>query len=328
MAIEWCDTLLGFDATLFDDMDLQKEINKIHQSKSTHRIMECEVIETTIQHLDDSESASHSGGDEDTKEIISNDTTRNHVNYRKRKKEEMTRLRGEIEVLQKQIDTLQQAKDKEAATAQLSPWEKLARAQHSRRQEVLLENSKLKLAVQEQSRFAKTLYNLIAKRPRLAIAQDTERDSWKLFKLGKEEQSRADALHHIANREYENAVGSFIEAGLWDETQIIHDIKVSKSGFLASEQLAVEAIRHQKYKIPRNTLATMVWCLISGEVNVDIYNANYKVGLNFSFLWHLTFRMLIFLFLCFIRDSKFWTKILCIARHSVYTINLFMPNLL
>ncbi|KDO23307.1 hypothetical protein SPRG_11621 [Saprolegnia parasitica CBS 223.65] len=195
--------------------------------------------------------------------------------HRQKQRNELNYLKSKVEELQLNLQSMTQAKALQDILHPPSKWEKLAKNERRREQEALLENTRLKEALEEQVQFAECLVNIVQKKPRLAINHADATDQWKLLKLVADPVTRDAAYHAIVDREYAKLNSAFIEAGLmetsWEgrrHVPIVHD-----------GCLEVQTIIRCKFPVLFNVVADAVWEVARGAAEVMALQGVYKMML-------------------------------------------------
>ncbi|OQR91931.1 hypothetical protein THRCLA_22425, partial [Thraustotheca clavata] len=184
--------------------------------------------------------------------------------HRLKQRNELNYLKSKVGELQMNLNNLTQAKALQDILHPPSKWEKLAKNERRRQQEALLENTRLKEALEEQVQFAECLVNIVQKKPRLALNNSEANDQWKLLKLVADPAAREAAYHAIVDREYAKLNSAFVEAGLIETTwEGRKHIPVLHHGILE-----VQTLIRWKFPVLANIVADAVWEVARGALQV------------------------------------------------------------
>ncbi|OQR82632.1 hypothetical protein ACHHYP_15701 [Achlya hypogyna] len=195
--------------------------------------------------------------------------------HRQKQRNELAYLKQKVEELQSNLQGITQAKALQDILHPPSKWEKLAKDELRREQEAVLENARLKEALEEQVQFAECLVNIVQKKSRVALNSGEAQDQWKLLKLVAAPEARDAAYHAIVDREYSKFNSAFIEAGL---------IETSWEGrrhvpIVTHGCLEVQTIIRSKLPVLFNIVADAVWEVARGAAEVMALQGVYRMML-------------------------------------------------
>ncbi|KAH9130864.1 hypothetical protein LEN26_008122, partial [Aphanomyces euteiches] len=168
---------------------------------------------------------SNSGQESQKAETDSHTTSKKSVpkryartKFESRQKEELKRLREEVNALKTRLDAAKAAQ-KQDATSDLSAWKRMAKVERMEKGKAIKENEELREAVAGHATFIESMQKVFEKKPRLEYQFDIYSVEWKAYKLAAEKSLRVAAIHAMADRQYDRMDSAFIRAGLIDQTQ-------------------------------------------------------------------------------------------------------------
>ncbi|OQS06022.1 hypothetical protein THRCLA_01902, partial [Thraustotheca clavata] len=148
----------------------------------------------------------------DTRFSLDEDIKPKPKRRRRTHNQELELLRAKADEYSMQLAALADRKDVNTIFA--SPWESLSRRQAEERRLSELDNTRLRLAAQEQLKTIESLLRIVRRRPKLMDVSYIE--DWKLQKLPADREKRRAALHAILNADYERLESILIAERLYD----------------------------------------------------------------------------------------------------------------
>ncbi|OQR97496.1 hypothetical protein THRCLA_06929 [Thraustotheca clavata] len=182
----------------------------------------------------------------------------NRFQYRQR--EEILRLREDVQVLQARLKELH-----ETASSKGEGWAAAAREELMAKTRAMQENATLKEQVSAQMTFIESMSSFLHKKPALKAINTSENltAEWTQYKLAAQNKLRIAAIHAIADRQYARQQTAFINAGVF-EIPLTDTFKTSMS-LPPDGSLLVELAMHRKYNAPFRVVANAFWHVVNGD---------------------------------------------------------------
>ncbi|KAF0715812.1 Aste57867_3181 [Aphanomyces stellatus] len=132
--------------------------------------------------------------------------------------------------LERQLMELERRREGRLQTLSASAlkWEQLARGQLHLKLKALRENEHLRATIHEQSTLQRELAEIVLKKPRLMMMK-MEDDQWRVLKLSGHGEKRLNAIHAIADRQFESIDSEMLRLGLVDTTDDVWHVRTATS---------------------------------------------------------------------------------------------------
>ncbi|OQS06536.1 hypothetical protein THRCLA_20353 [Thraustotheca clavata] len=192
------------------------------------------------------------------------------LKHKKKMQDEVAFLNRTVVELNAQLAQLTQDKRSDKTPTR---WERLAKCERKRQNDSLRENRRLKLALEEQVKFAENLVQLMRKKPKLDLIPGDAHDHWNQLNLGLDPVARLNAYHGIIDHTYNDIDAAFIEAGLVDCPLNRHDY-VPKS---TNNMLEIQSIVCMAFPAPVDITSEASWQVLRGAVDMPCLNGSYKM---------------------------------------------------
>ncbi|KAF0684265.1 Aste57867_23729 [Aphanomyces stellatus] len=197
-----------------------------------------------------------------TKPSESKRKPRARTTFEVRQKEEMQRLRDEVERLKEKL------RIKEAAgpttSNEMTFWESAAKLERVEKIKAVHENELLREAVDQQATFIEQMQKVFTKKPRLTHHRDIHSEEWQAYRLAAQTSLRTAAIHAIADRQFNRMQNAYLRAGLWGCKE-----RFSQSRLLpqADGTTIIQFANHVVLGAPfRHVAAAMLRALLSGVI--------------------------------------------------------------
>ncbi|KDO29456.1 hypothetical protein SPRG_05994 [Saprolegnia parasitica CBS 223.65] len=149
-------------------------------------------------------------------------------NYQVRQRHELVQLRDEAVTLAAHLSALRSIKRVEVE-ASAGAWEKIARNQKLALDTALLENTRLKRALEDHLEFADALQHAMTKRPRLSSMAAADFVDWKVRRLPLDPLGRRAAFDGMLNDAYNSIETLYVRSGILDAASGHHVVKVHEA---------------------------------------------------------------------------------------------------
>ncbi|KAH9099002.1 hypothetical protein LEN26_016441 [Aphanomyces euteiches] len=175
-----------------------------------------------------------------------------------RQREELRRLRAEVETLKDKLRSLDiHSKSQE----KMSFWKRMAQDEKLEKSKAFHENEALREAVDQQATFIDQMKKVFLKKPRLMHHHDVHSAEWQTYRLAATASLRQAAIHAIADRQFSRMNHAFLRAGLFDRTE---DFTKAELKFEANGSVIYQLATHVKVPAPRDVVAPTVWDVVGG----------------------------------------------------------------
>jgi hypothetical protein len=194
--------------------------------------------------------------------------------YINRQKLELDYLRKKVEEMQKQLEFLESMQRNQVQNG--SQWKDEAKEQQRHAHEAMLENVRLKTAIQEELTFAESLAGIVQKRPKVLTLLTTKDDHWKEYKIAcSDANGRRAAFSEIADREYHKVLRSLLFHGHHHDDQFTVKNTVKKSTTVKyfdddgeSPGIAIESFNRLQFQhVHFRMLGFAIWRFMNGDAN-------------------------------------------------------------
>ncbi|OQR97398.1 hypothetical protein THRCLA_06987 [Thraustotheca clavata] len=198
--------------------------------------------------------------------------------YHKKQKEELVRLREQSAQLTARLTALSSVKSLQDESS-TNYWEKVARNQKMSTEMAVLENTRLKRALEEQLQIVGALEKLLIKKPRLATMPTMDLLDWKLRKLPTEPTKRFEAFNAMVNDAFVNLESLFVRTGVLEIRPDHRSINVAEEN--ESIKITVKSIR----EIQRDfrDISAVMWAGLTGSLTQLSSHAHFEVLESFGF---------------------------------------------
>ncbi|OQR93965.1 hypothetical protein ACHHYP_02003 [Achlya hypogyna] len=190
---------------------------------------------------------------------------RKYVNHQKL---ELDYLRKKVEEMEKQMEILGSMQ-----TAQVmggTQWKDMAKEQQLQMQLAVMENARLKAALQDELRFAETLAGIVQKRPKVLELPTTKDSTWREFKLVADAAERATAFTAIADREYNKVLNLYLAR----QIQETHTVKSTTVKYLddgVAPGIVIESFNRLAFNlVPFRMLGHAIWSFLNADHVNDV----------------------------------------------------------
>lgn len=194
-----------------------------------------------------------------------------------RQKEEVDYLQRRIKEMKGKLVELKQEHGTKRALS--TPWENEARVESLKRQKAEQENALLKKSLQEQMDLAQQLQAVLTKRPNLSLFPFIQDAEWKLYRLVTDPTKRVEAMHAIADREYERLESVLLETGVESLSSGFNGMRINDGDVLPADSLTqttfetgsstgieVELQQHHTFPdLPYKVLSDAYWRVFRGQ---------------------------------------------------------------
>ncbi|OQS05410.1 hypothetical protein THRCLA_02454 [Thraustotheca clavata] len=189
---------------------------------------------------------------------------------RKRQREELEYLRAKVVELEVHLQKLQEVQEitPPKPVTEESPWKTVALQMKSEKEAAIAEREHLKLNLQTQIEFGKSLEALIKKRPKLTVLPKLENDQWKMYRLVENPALRREAVQNITSQVYDGLSGAMIESGLLDREDDFALYAPSLSKYF-DDQLITTAALCQTIPFEYTLVARMTWLLLTAGCSLE-----------------------------------------------------------
>ncbi|KAH9126753.1 hypothetical protein AeMF1_002831 [Aphanomyces euteiches] len=133
-----------------------------------------------------------------------------------RQREELQRLRAEVDTLKDNLRSLETASH--SCEGKMSFWKRLAHDEKLEKNKALHENEALREAVDQQATFIDQMKKVFLKKPRLTHHHDVHSAEWQIYRLTATIALRRAAIHAIADRQFSRMSHAYLRAGLLERT--------------------------------------------------------------------------------------------------------------
>ncbi|CAK4679845.1 unnamed protein product [Aphanomyces euteiches] len=175
-----------------------------------------------------------------------------------RQREELRRLRAEVETLKDKLRSLDiHSKSQE----KMSFWKRMAQDEKLEKSKAFHENEALREAVDQQATFIDQMKKVFLKKPRLMHHHDVHSAEWQTYRLAATASLRQAAIHAIADRQFSRMNHAFLRAGLFDRTE---DFTKAELKFEANGSVVYQLATHVRVPAPRIVIAATVWEVVGG----------------------------------------------------------------
>ncbi|KAH9121754.1 hypothetical protein AeMF1_006661 [Aphanomyces euteiches] len=169
-------------------------------------------------------------------------------------------LKDEISELQAQLI---QTKRFAVPKTEVSVWEAAAKQQRMEKNKSIEVNEQLQHAVRERNYYIERLQRAILKPPRWTALPDVAADEIN-NSLPADRALRIEAIHRMANDQYNRSQHVFIQAGVFNLEEDLHKAEPIS---LPHGQLGFQAINHVKLPARYNLIARACWNVMNGTCN-------------------------------------------------------------
>ncbi|KAF0715808.1 Aste57867_3177 [Aphanomyces stellatus] len=154
---------------------------------------------------------------------------------------EMLSLHEDKAELERQLAELERRREGRLQTLSVSAlkWEQIARTQLQLKLKAIRENASLRATIAEQSTLQRELEEIVLKKPRLMMLK-MEDNEWRVLKLSADGEKRLNAIHAIADRQFETIDSEMLVLGLMETTD---DFLCTRTGATSDGVIYAEGMR-------------------------------------------------------------------------------------
>ncbi|KAH9142556.1 hypothetical protein AeRB84_013381 [Aphanomyces euteiches] len=158
-----------------------------------------------------------------------------------RQREELQRLRVEVDTLKDNLRSLKTASP--SCEEKMPFWKRMAHDEKLEKDTALHENEALRGAVDQQATFIDQMKKVLLKKPRLIHHHDVHSAEWQSYRLAATKSLRQAAIHAIADRQLRRLNHVCLRAGLFDRTDDFTkaELRLEENGSVLY-QLATQAL--------------------------------------------------------------------------------------
>ncbi|CAK4678203.1 unnamed protein product [Aphanomyces euteiches] len=176
-----------------------------------------------------------------------------------RQREELQRLRGEVDTLKAKLSTIKT----DTTIDEKTPfWRRMAHDERVEKIKAFQENEALREAVDQRATFIDQMRKTLLKKPRLLHQHDVHSEEWQAYRIAATASLRYAAIHAIADRQLGRLNHAFLRAGL-----LGLDKDTTKAELIVeSEHCFIYQIMTQiTLAVPRDIIATTIWRVLGGS---------------------------------------------------------------
>ncbi|CAK4095573.1 unnamed protein product [Aphanomyces euteiches] len=176
-----------------------------------------------------------------------------------RQREELQRLRGEVDTLKAKLSTIKT----DTTIDEKTPfWRRMAHDERVEKIKAFQENEALREAVDQRATFIDQMRKTLLKKPRLLHQHDVHSEEWQTYRIAATASLRYAAIHAIADRQLGRLNHAFLRAGL-----LGLDKDTTKAELIVeSEHCFIYQIMTQiTLAVPRDIIATSIWRVLGGS---------------------------------------------------------------
>ncbi|CAK4623404.1 unnamed protein product [Aphanomyces euteiches] len=177
-----------------------------------------------------------------------------------RQREELQRLRAEVDTLKDNLRSLETASH--SCEGKMSFWKRLAHDEKLEKNKALHENEALREAVDQQATFIDQMKKVFLKKPRLTHHHDVHSAEWQIYRLTATIALRRAAIHAIADRQFSRMSHAYLRAGLLERTD---DFTKAELKFEANGSVIYQLATCVKVPAPCDTFTTTIWGVMGGS---------------------------------------------------------------
>ncbi|KAH9118659.1 hypothetical protein LEN26_011991 [Aphanomyces euteiches] len=208
---------------------------------------------------DESRDASVSGRELETI-VVANTESDIKTTFEVRQREELQRLRVEVDTLKDNLRSLETASP--SCEEKMPFWKRMAHDEKLEKNKALHENEALRGAVDQQATFIDQMKKVLLKKPRLMHHHDVHSAEWQSYRLAATKSLRQAAIHAIADRQLRRLNHVCLRAGLFDRTDDFTkaELRLEENGSVLY-QLATQV------NVPTSceTITATIWGVMGGS---------------------------------------------------------------
>ncbi|OQS05584.1 hypothetical protein THRCLA_02314 [Thraustotheca clavata] len=193
-------------------------------------------------------------------ELDGNPKKRKYINHQKL---ELDYLRKKVEEMEKQMKILGSMQQEQVVSG--TQWKDMAQEQRYQMQLAMMENARLKAALQDELTFAETLAGIVQKRPKVLQLPTTKDHNWKEFKLVADATERSAAFTAIADREYNKVLNMYLQRQIQEN----HTIKSTTVKYLddgANPGIVIESFNRLAFPhVPFRMIGQAIWSFLNAD---------------------------------------------------------------
>ncbi|KDO18248.1 hypothetical protein SPRG_16369 [Saprolegnia parasitica CBS 223.65] len=194
---------------------------------------------------------------------------RKYVNHQKL---ELDYLRKKVEEMEKQMAILGSMQTETVLAG--AQWQDMAKDQQLQMQLAIMENARLKAALQDELAFAETLAGIVQKRPKVLQLPTTKDSNWQEFKLVADATERAAAFTAIADREYNKVLNLYLQRQL-HETHTVKSTTVKYLDDGVRPGIVIESFNRLAFAhVPFRMLGHAIWSFLNADHVNDAANGS------------------------------------------------------
>ncbi|CAK4704017.1 hypothetical protein LEN26_006708 [Aphanomyces euteiches] len=155
------------------------------------------------------------------------------------------------------LENLKNERKNRAKEMPRGKWAQVARNQLTLKLRAMRENEELKTMLKDQTAWRQQLEYLLLRKPRATMNRMTD-ERWRMLHLSSIHDERVEAIHAIANRQFDQMESDMVVACLLDATDEIDEFRSQ----VMPTQLHGEAIRFTTLDGPQYAVAEALWSTI------------------------------------------------------------------